>query len=495
MVGAGAGMIACVALAWGSATLSAAPQDGALPPAWSPPALPDADGRAQVTEVNVNRLSGVCSAWLANGVRVHHRFMKEDPGRVVVTINVAGGELLETAAGRGITHAAVVAWRWPAARSASRAQVAEFLKGRDLRVEGRTWADGMMLRVSGPVGELEAGLRLARVLLLEPAIEARALEDWKRAEADRAERRGREGREMIQEAMSDLVFPAAEVRARPATAEMIRRIKLDGQGGAQAWLDERLRTGPIEASIVGDVPLAEALRLAGACLGSLPERPRVSATTYADKRKVERPAGPVKAWRAAHGGGPEGERGRGAIKGYVVAGFFGADVKDLDDHRALAVGARIVQTRLNQRLRAGDAPDAGGDGVAKAIPATVYPGFGMVLAAAGVETGQTDKTLALVEEVLREMSQEESGPTEEEVRAAGAHREEGAERYLTDLRFWGGQLASSTYHGYPPDEISRAASVYREMTPARVMSAMKKYDVPAGRIGLMVEPGKEVEPR
>src|SRR5690606_18340584 len=68
----------------------------------------------ELTDLVEEPESGVWSGWLSNGARVHYRFMDERRDQVTVTITLAGGTIEETAANRGITDAAVVAWSRPA---------------------------------------------------------------------------------------------------------------------------------------------------------------------------------------------------------------------------------------------------------------------------------------------------------------------------------------------------------------------------------------------
>src|SRR5258706_514554 len=65
-------------------------------------------------------------------------------------------------------------------------------------------------------------------------------------------------------------------------------------------------------------------------------------------------------------------------KSYVVAGFFGADIKDLAEHRALAAAAKVLGARLAANLP--EAENVGGDASASSVPSSVFPGFGLVVA-------------------------------------------------------------------------------------------------------------------
>src|SRR5256886_2484794 len=73
-----------------------------------------------VVESVPHAASGVTSMWLDNGVRVHHRPMDQRKNEASIAITLAGGQIQETAANRGITEAALRAWERPATSTLSR---------------------------------------------------------------------------------------------------------------------------------------------------------------------------------------------------------------------------------------------------------------------------------------------------------------------------------------------------------------------------------------
>jgi predicted Zn-dependent peptidase len=484
------------------------------------PPMPAEPGAAE--EITLDRASGVSSAWLSNGVLVHHKVVEargqEAEGRararaeVVVTICVAGGELLETAANRGVSRAAATAWQRAGTRSMSGEEIEAYLNDNNVRLRGWAGADAMTLRISGPPGAIEAGLKVARLLLTEPVVSERGLERWKKEEAEGAGRQRRRGERVVYDAAVEMLFAPDEVRTRPVSAGQAARITA---AEAQAWLDGMLtgdKPHPIEAAIVGDVEVRDAIVLAERYLGSLPRRERISAATFAASRAVK-PAGPgpvVGRRRMDVPGGaarereddkagekgvekapengekaPEGRAERGGANPFVVAGFFGADIRDIDDHRALSAASRVLSARLAAELPV--AENIGGDAGASSVPASVYPGFGLVLAVTEVEPGREESAMKRIDGVLARLREGPLGA--EEVTAAKEQLATAAARLLGEAPYWSWMLATSTYHGVPPGALARAVEGYQGLTPERVLEVVRRYDKEARRIRVIVEGG------
>ncbi|MEW6252784.1 MAG: pitrilysin family protein, partial [Planctomycetota bacterium] len=90
----------------------------------------------KVAESSEHAASGVWSAWLSNDTRIHHRFMDVQKNEVTIRIALLGGELLETAANRGITQAAQIGWRRPATKHLSSSDIRDLMTDKKVRVGG-----------------------------------------------------------------------------------------------------------------------------------------------------------------------------------------------------------------------------------------------------------------------------------------------------------------------------------------------------------------------
>ncbi len=105
-------------------------------------------GGAVVESVS-HAASGVTSLWLDNGVRVHHRHMDQRKNEASIEITLAGGQIQETPANRGITEAALRAWGRPATSRLTSTQIRDLMTGAKVRVRSGMGGDTVGLTVSG----------------------------------------------------------------------------------------------------------------------------------------------------------------------------------------------------------------------------------------------------------------------------------------------------------------------------------------------------------
>ena len=487
----------------GAAHAFTPPPAGCGPPSThTAPAEPSTPGK--VVEIWVDRESGVASAWLSNGVLFHHKHLKPRPPaaegdddrnraaerrrertspEVAVCITVAGSELLETAENRGISDAAVAAaWTTRSVRSMKAQDLAAYFDDAGVGVRCHGGADSLMITVTGDAEKIDAALRGVRLLLREPVVDEEELARWKERTITQIEERKNSGSDAFDGVISSLFGPQ-EARARRPQPETIRLLTpaqvqawLDQAIGAPASQEEKGRRGmPMEVAIVGDVAVDRAMRLAEKYFASLPERERMTSETFADRRVAARAERPPEVLSLDHWVGDP----------LVLVGFFGTDIRQIPDHRALTVAARILSARLD-RLPPEQNDREGA--IALSMPSSVYPGFGLFLAAThakeGSEEGASENIRKLLDDLLV------NGPGEEELKKATTELGTSAERLLSDTVYWARTLSRSAYHGFRVSEIGRAEDVYRTMSGASIVEVLRKYCTPERSIRLIVKPGE-----
>ncbi|MEK7879979.1 MAG: insulinase family protein, partial [candidate division NC10 bacterium] len=353
----------------------------------------------KIVEQIEHAVSGVLSAWLDNGVRIHHRFMSERKHEASIVITLAGGQIQETAQNRGITEAAALAWVRPAASALSSTQIRDLMTGKKVYVTGRADQDSLTLTVSGAPDDLEGGLQLAYLLLTDPLIEPAALEQWKETEAQRIAARKTQPAGVLAETVAGSFYPPDETRTKPLEISQVQQIRLDA---AQAWLRKIIAEAPIEVSVVGDLPRPAALALIERYLGGLPPRARVSDKTLNHLRTITRPAGPISVEQKVNVRTPQA---------FVMDGFFGTDIQNVRDVRLLALGARVLSTRMNRIIR--EEKQLVYSIGASSQPASEYPGFGLFVARAPTDPVKAHALAAAVEEMYLAFAKD--GPTAEEM--------------------------------------------------------------------------------
>ena len=416
--------------------------------------------------------SGVTSMWLDNSVRVHHRHMDQRKNEASIAITLAGGPIQETAADRGITEAALRAWDRPATGRLSSTQIRDLMTGAKVRVRGAATGDTVTLTVSGDAAELERGLQLAYLLLTDPLIEPPALEQWRDAEVQRINQRKSQPMQVLVDTSAAAIYPPGEVRARPLTVEQVRAIT---RPAAQAWLRRLITEAPIEVAVVGDVDRDTATGLAAKYLGALPARPRISDKTLADLRAIPRPQGPISVAESIETLTPQAA---------VLAGFFGADLRDVRDTRLLNVASRVLTTRMAKSIR--EERQLVYSIGASSEPAMVYPGFGLFAAIAPTDPGKAPALATAVEEMYAHFAKD--GPTPDELAVAKKQMANLLDETLKTPNFWLSRLSTLDYRALGLDDLLDAPAQYQRFTAREIQEAFARYDRPDARLRFVITP-------
>jgi zinc protease len=433
----------------------------------------------------------VSTASFENGVVVHHRFMDTQKDEVTVEISLVGGELLETAANRGVTSAALVAWRSPATKTLSSGDVRELMTGKKVSVRGGAGGGGggrgrrggrgagggvgggsVSLTVSGSPAELETGLQLAHLLLTQPRVEAAAFEQHRANARQAFAEASRNPAALGLRFAGSAPYPDADARLQPATPEQTDKVSLEA---AQAWIEKLVRESPVEVAVVGDLPREKAMELVARYLGSLPARDKVSPDAFRALRALERPVGPRRIDKTVD---------TATDQAFVSSAFYGPDETDRPRVRALNVARQILSTRLTsdvrekQQLVYSIAPDIRAGGV--------YPGFGVIAASA---TTQPHKTAALVDALAAVYAKfAADGPTDEEMSVARKQVAVALDEQERDPGFWLTRLGLMAFRGLRLDDMAADAAAYQALTAKDLKEVVAKYCVPANSIVVVVKP-------
>ena len=427
---------------------------------------------AAVVESVLHPASGVTSMWLDNGVRVHHRSMDQRKNEASVAITLAAGPIQETAANRGITEAALRAWDRPATSRLSSTQIRDLMTGAKVRVRGAATGDTVTLTVSGDADELERGLQLAYLLLTDPLIEQPALEQWKDAEVQRINQRKSQPMQVLVDTSVAAIYPPGEVRAKALTVEQVRAIT---RPSAQAWLRRIITEAPVEVAVVGDVDRDTATRLTARYLGALPARPRISDKTLADLRAIRRSQGPISMAESIEVLTPQAG---------VLAGFFGADLRDVRDTRLLNVASRVLTTRMTKTLR--EERQLVYSIGASLEPAVVYPGFGLFAAIAPTDPGKAPALATAIEEMFAGFAKD--GPTPDELAVAKKQMANFLDETLKTPNFWLTRLSTLDYRALDIDDLLGAPVQYQRFTAPEIQEAFARYNRPDARFRFVITP-------
>jgi zinc protease len=416
----------------------------------------------------------ITSGWLANGARVHQRFMDYKKDTILINISLAGGRIEETADNAGVTEVAARIFAQPATRRLTSSAIQDIMTGKNIAVRGFPGEDALSISVQGSPKDLEIGLQLVYALLTEGRLESSAFDKWRE-----------QSLESYEEMLKMPQFVAAATFLQALSGNDPRRyallppaqVKAQSVERAQAWFDRLAREAPIEVAVVGEMKLNEVMPLVEKYIGALSKRPRTAE--HLDKlRKLARAPGPIKR-------GVEVE----TITPQAVAmgAFVSADAQQVPEVRALNLVTNIFDTRLVKRLReelgetyspmsqnrAGEAYTEGGHLFCMAIAAP----------------DQVQDVISEIDKLFEAFAA--SGPTDEELANA---KKQIANRLDTQLRepsFWASQLAALDLHKLRLENLKNIPQAYNAITAEQMQSVFKKYCVSERRIDLWAVP---VEP-
>jgi zinc protease len=422
--------------------------------------------------------SDVTTIHLDNGVIAHIRPMDVREDSISVRIRLMGGTVDETADNRGITDVATIPFgRARAGGGLSSTDIRDLMVGSTASVSGRAGIDAITLSISSNREDLEQGFQLAYLLLTDPAIEGPSFAQWKQAQKQLLQLRKSQPEVEAIRAYFDAMYPPDEVRVRLLTEEQIDAITLED---AQAWIDRIIAEAPIEVALVGDIEVKDAGDLIVKYLGALPGREKVTIETNLGLRTVDRPEGPVEIERDVP---------TRSDKAMVIAGFVSADYTQHDDRRAMSLAARILSTRMIERIREDE-------GLAYSIsassqPATTFPGHGAFMSQSSTDPQKVDRLAEALHEMFAEFA--EAGPTDEELATA---KRQLANTLAEDTRqpgWWLSAINDLAYLGVGLDEVVAEQTAPEDFTADEVREVFARYNQPDRRFTIKVRPAPPEE--
>lgn len=434
----------------------------------------------KVVEIARHESTDVWSAWLDNGVRVHHREMDYRKDSATINITLAGGRIQETAETKGVTEVAALAFLQPATRSLSSTNIRDLMTGKKASFRGGgAGADTISFSVSGNPDDMESAMQLAHLMLTEPRIEESAVDRWRDGSLQGIEQRQTLPMGKLQELLPTAISPEGEVRLLPLNKERVESITIDE---AQDWLDYLVQTAPIEVSVVGDIGKEEAFDLVTRYIGSLPSRERISEDTLDGLRTIAHPEGPIEVFETMKTQTP---------MAITVAGSFGPNRSDVRDTRLINMATQILSTRMVKRIREEQQLVYSISAVSQ--PSTAYPGMGLIFAAGPCMPGNEGKLASEIQSMFAEFA--EHGPSGEEVETARGQLFNTLDEQLKEPGFWSGQLNDMTYRGTSLDEVAAIEKDYAEFTADEVRDAFARYYSPENKVTITVAPEPaETEP-
>jgi zinc protease len=425
-----------------------------------------------VAESKTDEELKITSAWLDNGVRVHHRFMDYKKDQVMMSINLAGGRIEENASNRGeIELAAYALSAQPATKRLTSTNVRDIMTGHTIGVGVSPTPDTVMLNVMGSPKELETGLQLAHALLTDGKVEDSAVNVWRQRQKQFRVFAQAEPQFKAMEAMLDAVS-GGDVRMTLLLPE--DRVEALSAEAAQKRWDSFVAKAPIEVAIVGEIPLDRAMALVSQYVGSLPKRER-QATHLDALRTLAREEGPLVR---------NVDVNTMTDKGMAIAGFVGCDAQNVHDSRALELSSEILTSRLIKRIREELAIVYSLS--ASNQPSSAFRDSGRFMSQAPCEPTKAQQVVEEAHKIFDAFAK--TGPSDEELANAKKQVKNNLDEEMKEPGYWFGVLQKLDYHGMSLADEKALPEVFDTFTAKELVEVFGKYYKPSRQFRVTAVP-------
>ncbi|HNO79599.1 MAG TPA: insulinase family protein [Phycisphaerae bacterium] len=405
----------------------------------------------------------ITSAWLDNGVRVHHRFMDYKKDQVMLSINLAGGRIEENESNRGeIDLAAYALSAQPATNRLTSTNVRDIMTGHTIGVGVSPTRDTVMLTVIGSPKELETGLKLAHALLTDGKVEESAVNVWRQQQKQQRVFAQALPQFKAYEALMDAIS-GSDPRLMPLLPE--DRVEALSADAAQKRWNSFVAKAPIEVAIVGEIPLDRAMALASQYIGSLPKRER--SASYIDAlRTVARKEGPLVR---------NIDVNTMTDKGMAIAGFMGCEANNVHDSRALELSSEILTSRLIRRIREELAIVYSLS--ASNRPSSSYRDSGMFMSQAPCEPTKAQQVVEEAHKIFDDFAK--NGPSDEELSNAKKQVKNNLDEEMKEPGYWFSVLQQLDFHGMNLADEKQLPDAFDAFTAKDLVDVFGKYYKPA----------------
>jgi zinc protease len=407
---------------------------------------------------------GFTSVTFANGIALHAKSMQSKKDTVSIQIRISGGVLQETSANRGITAAALTALIYPSTSTLSESEIEVLTQRLQIFAMGGSATDALTIEISGPSTAVEDAFRLAHLLITSARIDPVRFRLWREGALRSIESRTYSLDAALSKEVGDF-YSGGDIRFARLEHQHIEGLTLES---SQAWLDEILRTGGIEAAIAGDVNEDKAIELAQRYLGSLPKRPG-NDSALDRLRHVSQRAGPIEKTVSVP---------TQTIRAHGYIGWRGTEPDNVSDRRALSLAAAILERRLHQEIREQR-------GLVYGISCSVsfnnaVRGMGRFGVRFATDPEQVHAVARMARHFVERFAQD--GPTAEELDIARRQRKVTFEKALLLPGVWADRLSNANRGSADVDEIRGFKWILDEIKPADVSTAMRRYVIDDRRV-------------
>lgn len=416
----------------------------------------------EVVEMSQDPATGVWSGWLDNGVRFHVRQMAgRQPGGVEFCLTIAGSELLEDATTRGLSEILGKSWELMGTPTVTSEQMFDLFRPSRTRMQSLGLSDHFRVVVAADRVWFNPYMQRLHTMLTTALPNPQVIDNYRQGIATQQQAMGSDVNLTFTRLMTDAQYVPSEARLRPPGASLADSYTAENLA---AWM-RRISECPMEICIAGDIDPEDAIEAVRFYLGSLPPRPRISTSTFSERRTpVLNPLPHTGQTRLTALGNPNA---------WVLRGFYIADPGDVTEADAFRIAANILSTRLTIAAPSLGLPSGG---FVATNFVTAFPGTSIFLYGSQTSGIDADGARHIQQTAAREFERfAREGPTAEELASAVEQMAGEAEQSASFPSGWWDVLSMATYRGSPVNAPAQAPARIRAYTREQIRDTFARY--------------------
>ena len=423
----------------------------------------------KITSTDYHEATKVTTHHFENGLVCHHKHMDFNKDNITVVLNFAGGKIEETAENHGISDLSVIPLRTPATHKLSSVDIQNIMTGKNVSVSGSAGEDKISMRISGSRKDLEEGLKLAYILLLDAKIE-NAVFNLVKQQLSQSLMQYKSSVDM--QLMNNLnqSLTGNDPRFSMLDAKHLEKLKIED---AQIWLERILKNAPIEASVVGDIQEKDATELINKYFGSLPKRSKFEH--LAALRNIAVKKEPVDMEIKVDTKTP---------KSLVLVGWRGPEYTDKKDRQCMILAAKILSSRLHEDIR--EKKQLTYSAFAQSMITPAYKNKSLLFAYFTADKTKARNAADLCYQIV--VNFKKDGPTKAETSTVLKQIQTDIKAMIEKPGYWSAYLSDLKMYGKNLNDVAKIQETYSSYTREDIHDVLKKYVVREGGLRIICVP-------
>ena len=410
---------------------------------------------------------GATQIRFANGVSLTVKPTTYKADEILVQVRIGSGRGA-LPPGRSNTLWASQAFTLGGLKRLSQEQVERALNGRTYDVQFGVGDDAMEFQGATKRADLNVQMQAIAAYVTEPGWRTEAFERLRASMSASLPERAATAGGVLSRDLQWLLTDKDDRFRYPDEAQVAKAKLAD----LRAFMEPRLKSAPIEITVVGDVTAEQALAAVRDTFGALPKRSAIKPKAI---RSVHFPPSTPEPVPLKHNGRPDQAL---ALIAWPTLGMY----DDLKRARVVNILGDILQNRLVDEVRVAQGATYSPQGESQS--SEVYPGYGVLLNFVETPPTKVNSFFAAAKHITADLR--DHPPSADELARALNPRLERIIKAQQTNGYWVGRLSGSIAEPKRLDLIRTTLSDYRKVTAPDVQRAAQTYLTPKSEWRLVI---------